>query len=120
MFCALVINRKLMQIIKIKPLSINEAWKGRKYKTDSHKRYVRSLLYLLPQMDVPVGKLELHLILGLSNKNADWDNPVKIIQDALQKRYGFNDNKIYKAIVEKVDVKKGEEFIKFELIGYEV
>lgn len=104
--------------IKLKPISINEAFKGRRFKTDKYKRFERSLLYLLPIYKVPSGKLQLNLTIGLSSKNADWDNPVKLIQDCLQKKYSFNDRMIYRAIVEKVDVKKGDEFIKFELIEY--
>jgi Holliday junction resolvase RusA-like endonuclease len=66
-------------------------------------------------MEVKSGKLSLFLRFGLSSKNADIDNPVKPFVDCLQKRYGFNDRHIYKLTVEKVDVKKGEEFIEFEL-----
>jgi Holliday junction resolvase RusA-like endonuclease len=66
-------------------------------------------------MNVEGGKMSLFLRFGLSSKNADIDNPVKPFVDCLQKRYGFNDRHIYKLTVEKVDVKKGDEFIEFEL-----
>jgi hypothetical protein len=108
-----------MQTVKIKPLSVNQAWKGKRYKTDEYKRFERKMLMLLPKLEVPSGKLRLIIILGLSNKNADWDNPIKPLQDILQKKYGFNDKMVYLGIVYKVDVKKGEEFIKFDLSSYE-
>jgi len=66
-------------------------------------------------MNVEGGKLSLFLRFGLSSKNADIDNPVKPFVDCLQKRYGFNDRHIYRLVVEKVDVAKGDEFIEFEL-----
>lgn len=64
-------------------------------------------------MEVPEGKLLLNITFGLSSKNADWDNPIKPFQDVLQIKYGFNDRRVYKGVIEKVDVKKGEEFIEF-------
>ncbi len=101
--------------LQIKPLSVNQVWQGKRYKTNTYKQYEQLVLFLLPKLEVPQGKLQVHFEFGLSSKNADWDNPIKPIQDILQKKYGFNDRMIYKAIVEKVDVKKGSEFIKFEI-----
>jgi hypothetical protein len=54
----------------------------------------------------------------MSNVLSDWDNPVKPFQDILQKRYGFNDKNIFKAVVTKVKVPRGYEFIDFEIIPY--
>ena len=105
-------------MIKIKPLSVNQAWKGKRYKSNLYKSYEKNLLYLLPSIKMPDGKLQLNLVLGFSNKGSDLDNPVKMIQDILSKKYGFNDNLIYRIILNKEIVKKGEEFIKFELIEY--
>jgi Holliday junction resolvase RusA-like endonuclease len=45
---------------------------------------------------------------------SDYDNPIKIFQDVLCKKYGFNDNRIFAAHQYKILVPKGEEFIKFE------
>jgi Holliday junction resolvase RusA-like endonuclease len=43
------------------------------------------------------------------------DNLVKCFQDALAEQYGFNDRQIYAWEFEKVDVKKGNEFVAFEI-----
>ena len=56
---------------------------------------------------------------GLSSKNADIDNIAKPFIDILQKKYGFNDKNIYKLVLEKFIVKKGEEFIEFKMEKYE-
>jgi DNA-binding Lrp family transcriptional regulator len=64
---------------------------------------------------VPKGKLTLYIRWGFSSKLSDWDNPVKPFQDILQKEYEFDDRYIYLAIVEKIDVKKGDEFIEFKI-----
>ena len=102
-------------IIKIKPLSVNQCWQGRRFKTKLYKSFEIELLSKLNPLEVPAGKLQIFIKFGLSSKNADWDNPIKPFQDILQKKYGFNDRNVYKAVVEKVDVKKGFEFIEFEI-----
>lgn len=101
--------------INIKPLSVNEAWKGRRFKTDKYKNYEKEVLLFLEKIDIPEGKLQITLKWGFSNSNSDWDNPIKPIQDILQAKYGFNDKRIYKGIVDKYDVEKGKEFIEFEI-----
>ncbi len=101
--------------ISIKPLSVNGAWKGRRFKSDEYKQYERDILMILPRFEVPVGRLSLYLEFGFSSRGADFDNPIKPFTDCLQKKYGFNDNKVFEAHIKKVIVKKGEEYIKFEI-----
>ena len=105
-----------MTRIEIKPLSVNEAWRGRRYKTDKYKKYERDLLYLLPKTyPIPDGKLQLELTFGFSSKASDLDNGIKQFQDVLSKKYNFNDNRIYKAIIIKEIVPKGLEYVEFEI-----
>ena len=104
-----------MDIINIKPLSVNIAWQGKRYKTEAYKKYEQEVFYILKKKNIPKGKLKVYLEFGLSSKNADIDNPVKPLLDILQKKYQFNDKKIYELNIKKVDVKKGEEYIKFEI-----
>jgi Holliday junction resolvase RusA-like endonuclease len=72
-------------------------------------------MLLLPKVVIPEGKLSIELTFGFSSKASDWDNPIKPFQDILQKRYGFNDSRVYKATVTKEIVKKGKEFIEFSI-----
>lgn len=105
--------------LDIKPLSINRAYKGRLTKTTPLRKYITDLAFLLPaNYKVPKPPLELHLEWGFSSRGSDWDNPIKPFQDALAKKYGFNDNQIYRAVVEKRIVPKGQEYIKFKLIKH--
>lgn len=101
--------------LDIKPLSVNDAWQGKRFKTKKYKAYERDIMLLLGEMDIPDGRLEIHLKWGFSSAASDWDNPIKPFQDCLQKKYGFNDNRIDRGITEKVKVKKGDEFIEFEI-----
>ena len=107
-------------IVHIKPLSVNECWKGRRFKTDKYKAYIILLMSKLSKVDIPKGKLMLTVTWGLSSKNADWDNPIKPFQDILQLKHTFNDRWVYKAIIEKVDVKKGDEFIDYKIESYDI
>tara|TARA_R110002167_G_scaffold77312_1_gene214797 strand:- start:1283 stop:1609 length:327 start_codon:yes stop_codon:yes gene_type:complete len=104
--------------INIKPLSVNQAWKGRRFKSDIYKKYEKELLFMLPNIEIPAGKLELNVTFGLSSKLSDYDNPLKVFQDVLCKKCGFDDRRIYKGVIVKVDVKKGQEFIEFHIKKY--
>ena len=101
--------------LQVKPLSVNQCWKGRRFKTDSYKAYEKMLLYILPKMDIPDGPLKISFVFGFSSSGSDIDNCVKPIQDILSKKYGFNDNRIYEQNITKTLVKKGQEFFEFEI-----
>lgn len=105
-----------MTKIKLKPLSINDAHIGRHFPTPEMKSFKEACILMLPKpTKVYEGKLEVYYEFGLSSKNADWDNFIKMFQDCLAAKFGFNDRQIYLGTVRKVDVNKGEEYIKFEI-----
>lgn len=107
-----------MARISIKPLSVNAAYRGRRFATSALIQYKKDLGYLLPKMDVPTGKLAVRYVFGLSSKGADGDNLIKAFQDCIADQYGFDDKVIYKWEIEKVDVKKGAEFIDFAITPF--
>lgn len=105
-----------MNTIKIKPLSINKAFKGRRFKTDAYKKYEIDVYKLLPRnLVIPDGDLAIALEFGFSSKASDFDNPVKMFVDILQKKYQFNDNRIMVCAIIKKQVKKGHEYTKFAI-----
>lgn len=110
-----------MYKINIKPMSINRrstVVKGRIRKTEEWKKYMKFVVLQLPRssyFDCLEGQMKLDIVFGFSNRGADIDNPVKPFMDCLQSKYGFNDNQIYSLDVKKEIVKKGDEFIKFQL-----
>ncbi len=106
--------------LKIKPLSVNECWQGKRFKTKSYLQYEKDLLLILPKIKMPEPPFEIHFEFGFSNIMSDWDNPVKPLQDILQKKYGFNDKDIMKAVVVKKKVKKGEDYFKINIQHLEV
>lgn len=106
--------------IEAKPLSVNEAWKGQRFKTDKYKAYEHKLMYLLPKSFViPEPPYEIQFEFGFSNSASDWDNSIKQTQDILSKKYKFNDKLIEKGSATKVIVPKGKEYFKFNITHYD-
>jgi Holliday junction resolvase RusA-like endonuclease len=99
----------------IKVLSVNDCWKGKRFKTSQYKAYQNLLLYELPNQELPKPPYKIDFEFGFSSAASDWDNPVKPLQDIMQKKYKFNDKDIIEAKVKKVIVKKGDEYFKVRL-----
>ena len=107
-----------MSKVWIKPLSVNECWQGKRFKTQKYKIYELEMLFILPKIKLPDPPFEIHYTFGMSNSLSDFDNPVKPLTDILQKKYKFNDRDIFKAVIVKEKVKKGAEFIEFEIKSF--
>lgn len=109
------------QIINVKPLSVNESWQGKRFKTQKYKAYEKELLLRLPRNDdiKKVDKMSIAIDFYFSSKASDIDNPVKPLIDILQKKYGFNDSCIYEMTLKKHLVKKGEEKTMFTIKNLE-
>lgn len=107
--------------IYIKPLSVNEAWQGRRFKSPKYKVFENFVLLSLkaskwkPSKQILSGPVEVEFWFGLSSKNADIDNPVKPMLDIIQKHTGFNDKQVHRLIVNRVQVAKGDEYVRFEV-----
>jgi Holliday junction resolvase RusA-like endonuclease len=101
--------------LKIKPLSVNEAWQGQRFKTKSYSAFEKLVLLSLRPMPIPQPPFSVSFEFGMSNSLSDYDNPVKPLQDVLQKKYGFNDKDIFEAHIRKVKVKNGDEYFKFSM-----
>jgi Holliday junction resolvase RusA-like endonuclease len=104
--------------VNIKPLSVNTAWQGKRFKTDLYRQYEKAVLLLLPPFDIPPAYLKLVYEFGFSNPQSDLDNPVKPFTDILQKKYGFNDSRVHEIVLRKKLVTKGMEYIKFSILPY--
>lgn len=110
-----------MPTLQIKPLTVNQCWKGRRFKTDAYEEYEKKLLWLLPNdYKLPIPPYRISFEFGLSNSQADYDNPVKPLQDVLSKKYGFNDKLIMQGVVTKFVVPKGAEYFTFSIEHYEL
>lgn len=102
-------------MIGIKPLSVNAAYRGRRFNTKEHTVWERLVTASLPNIKIPDPPFMIHFVFGLSSVNADGDNCIKIAQDVIAKKYKFNDKLIKKWIVEVVKIPKGKEYFQFYL-----
>ncbi len=105
----------IITAIPVKALSINAAFKGRRFKTAEYGIYQKFVLAYLPKMNIGKAPYELMITFGLSSRGNDLDNCLKPFIDCLVKKYDFDDRQIYSIIAKKEIVKKKEEYIKFQL-----
>lgn len=94
--------------INEKPLSSNQVWQGRRFKTKKYQDYEKLLLTILPKKNIQKGLVELTYRFHLKNhKTTDYDNLIKPLQDILVKKgYIEDDRFIYKATIEKIPSKE--------------
>ena len=105
-----------MQKIQIKPLSVNKAWKGRRFPSEEYKEYTQEVLMRLRFIEVPK-KTRLTLIIwsGVSSNSSDASNLIKLFEDILCKKFGHDDRWHYSVVVHKKIVPKGKEYIAFDI-----
>lgn len=100
--------------LNIKPLSVNKAWQGKRFKTNDYKRFEKLMLLTLPNIKKDLtGSLKIVIEYGFSSKLSDIDNPCKLVLDCLCKKYGFDDRQVFELNQKKKIVKKGDEYINF-------
>lgn len=101
--------------LQIAPLSVNKAFKGRRFKTKDYVKYEKNVLLMLPKTTLPRTPLHVEMIFGFSSYASDVDNPTKLILDILCKKYGFDDKRIESLYLKKEITKKGREYIKIKI-----
>jgi Holliday junction resolvase RusA-like endonuclease len=106
-------------------LSTNKIYAGVKRRSHYYKKFRKNVLGYLEeeyggvQRDLCLtGNLQLHMIVGFSSPLSDLSNSVKAIEDCAAEFLGFNDRYIARILLEKRMVKKGSEFITFNLKKY--
>jgi Holliday junction resolvase RusA-like endonuclease len=89
--------------IEIKPLSVNQVWQGRRYKTEEYDEYIKDCLRLLPKRPIIKGFISVNLSFYLKNANrCDLDNLIKPLLDILKKRGYFQDDRY----IQKIEAQK--------------
>lgn len=104
--------------VNIKPISVNACWQGRRFKTKAYLAFEKEVMLTLKPIVLPPAPYYVYYEFGMSNSTSDIDNPLKPIQDILQKKYGFNDKDIMEIHIVKEKVKKGQEYFDFEIRTY--
>lgn len=89
---------------KIKPLSVNEAWQGRRFKTKAYLAYETEMLLSLPKREKITGYVEVIYRFGIPSRFdvIDVGNFEKLISDIIVKKgYIEDDSKIVRMVLEK-------------------
>jgi len=72
--------------INIKPLSINSAFQGRRFRTPLYNKYINEMLNILPELKITkTDNFFLFVEFGYSSKLSDIDNGLKPLIDCLVK-----------------------------------
>lgn len=103
--------------LPVKPLSVNKAWQGRRYKTPEYHAYEREVSLLLPRVHVG-GIVEIfytfHLI---HHKTTDTSNLIKLLEDVMVKKGIIDDDRfVYSFHAKKVPAEV--ESIEIDIVPY--
>ena len=103
--------------IQLHPLSVNEAWTGRRFKSVAYMQYSDAVTLSLKTIKIPASPYKISFLFGLHNAGqADYDNPIKGLQDLIFKKYKISDAHIFMGTSMKVKVnKENPEFVAFRL-----
>lgn len=78
----------------IKPLSVNQAWQGKRFKTPEYRTFEKEVLYKLPYLKMDEGEYKVTYIFYLIHaKTTDCDNLVKPLQDCIVKKGIIKDDR---------------------------
>lgn len=103
--------------IPVKPLSVNKAWAGRRFKSTYYKDFENDVCNFLPFAKKTITEeCEVHYTFFVKNyKMTDIDNLIKTIQDIIIKRgYIKDDRQIVYLLAEKVQ--SNEEAIEVDIL----
>ena len=103
-------------LLSIKPLSINAAFQGRRFKTKECNAYCKALALMLPNTRVESEYYELHFRFYLKNfAMTDEDNCIKVLQDCMVKKGIISDDRrIIKHVIEKFPSKT--DYVEYEVL----
>lgn len=80
--------------IEIKPLSVNKAWQGKRFKTQDYKSFEQEFLYTIGKHKMVKGEIEVVLEFYIKNDKAtDIDNCVKTCLDCIVKAGMIEDDR---------------------------
>lgn len=109
--------------LNIKPLTVNQAWQGRRFSTPAKTAYEGALRLLLPNKAIPGGpyyrvEYDFHLV---RFSTTDWDNLCKVLQDCLVKRGIISDDRlIVDARIRKFPAKENRIVVTIEACGLDI
>lgn len=52
----------MQEEIKIRPISVNTCWQGRRYRTPAYDDFIKEALFLMPRRKMIIGNVEVELV----------------------------------------------------------
>jgi len=106
-------------IVNLKPLSINKAWQGRRFKTQDYKDYEEALLWKLKGQKKIPGWYHIRFDFYIkSYKTSDLSNLIKATEDCIVKAGLVDDDRFCKSMtIEKHN--SNRDYFKFVIEGVE-
>lgn len=103
--------------VPLKAMSVNAAYRGRRFQSALYKQYEKDLGLLLPPKEALEGPVRIEYSFYLRNdKRTDLDNLIKPLQDILVKRgYIKDDTQVYELEARKLAAK--EDSISVKITG---
>lgn len=105
-------------IVPVQALSLNQAYSGKKYKSDKFNEFEQAVTAYLYSIKLPrVRKgdpIYLYFEFGLPTRQ-DVSNSIKIFEDLLFKFIGSDDRYVMAIHSKKITVKKDDCYIKFDI-----
>lgn len=92
---------------------MNECRQGKRYKTPKYNQYEKKVLSILPEIQIPEWNLAIHFEVYFSSKRSDLDNIIKPLLDILQKKYWFDDCRVFQLSLNKYICGKWNECVFF-------
>ena len=104
--------------VDVKPLSVNKAWQGRRFKTDDYLSYENEVYFLLPNGEHVAGMVEIWYTFYLKNHKAtDTSNLIKLLEDIMVKKGLIEDDRyVYSFHAKKIP--SGTHKIEIEILPY--
>ncbi len=104
-----------MQRVNLPPLSVNQAYTGRRFDTQKKKDFTRKLKKELEFLILEdcVAPYEVHYKFYI-DKRQDIDWCCKVLQDIICDHFWFDDREIYKIVAEKIISK--EHYFEFDIL----
>ena len=109
-----------MTHLKIKPISTNAMYVGRRWKSPAARQFEKDIALLLAvhaKEKPPDGDLAIHFRFGTTRRQ-DLSNCVKLVEDCIARHYGIDDRRFCAMTLVRVHVKSGGEFISFQIEEY--
>lgn len=103
--------------INLKPISVNKAWQGRRFKSKEYKGFEQDFLLELSKMDIQKTEGEYGMTLHFHMKNAlasDLSNFIKTTEDIIVKAGLVDDDRFCKQMVVR-KYKSPEDYFEFDI-----